>query len=180
MIIRVPTGNMIGENAEVTRRNVGNGYVHGFEAAGSLRLEPVGLSQWSGALALSWVRGETDTYPTSAAVVERRPMSRIQPASAILSLRWDHPGRRFWAEGLIRASGAQRRLSPDDERDTQRIPAGGTPGYAVFSVRSGVELSRSVRVLLALENIADKDYRILGSGMNEPGRNIVLSLDLGF
>lgn len=180
MIIRVPTGNLIGGNAEVTRRNVGNGYIHGFEAAGSLNLSGLGLPQWSGTMALCWIRGEADTYPTSAPVVERRPMSRIQPATATLGLRWEHPSKRYWAEGMILAAGAQRRLSPDDERDTERIPPGGTPGHVIFTVRGGIEISRFARILVALENITNKDYRILGSGMNEPGRNLVVSLDLQF
>ncbi|MFZ2053452.1 MAG: TonB-dependent receptor [Candidatus Aminicenantales bacterium] len=180
MIIRVPTGNTIGGNAEVTRRNIGVGRIHGFEAAGFLQFSGIGLPQWTGAVALSWVEGDTDTFPTSSAIIERRPMSRIQPASATLSLRWEHPSGRYWAEGLMTAAGAQRRLSPDDERDTQRIPPGGTPGYAVFTVRGGIEISRSARILVSLENITDKDYRVLGSGLNEPGRNLVVGLDLGF
>ena len=81
---------------------------------------------------------------------------------------------------MILDAGAQRRLSPDDERDTERIPPGGTPGYAIFSVRGGIKILPSSRILVALENITDKDYRILGSGMNEPGRNLVVSLDLEF
>jgi hemoglobin/transferrin/lactoferrin receptor protein len=180
MISRVPTGNMIGGYAEVTRRNIGTGYIHGFEAAGSLYFSRIGLPQWSGTMALSWVHGETDTFPTSAAIMERRPMSRIQPATATLRLRWEHPSHRYWAEGLMLAAAAQHRLSPDDERDTQRIPPGGTPGYAIFTVRGGIEISRSARILIALENITNKDYRILGSGLNEPGRNLVVGLDLGF
>jgi len=180
MIIRVPTGNLIEGNAEVTRRNVGNGYIHGFEAAGSLSFRGLGLPQWSGTTALCWLRGVTDTYPTSAPIVERWPMSRIQPATATLSLRWEHPSGRSWAEGMMLAAGAQRRLSPDDERDTQRIPPGGTPGYAIFMVRGGIEILRSARILVALENITNRDYGILGSGMNESGRNFVVSLDLEF
>jgi hemoglobin/transferrin/lactoferrin receptor protein len=180
MITRVPTGNMIGRNAEVTRKNVGDGYIHGFEAAGALHLSRVGLPHWSASAAASWVHGEADTYPTSVAIVERRPMSRIQPATGSLSLRWEHPSGRYWAEGVMRAAGPQRRLSPEDERDTQRIPPGGTPGYAVFSLRGGIEISRFARVLVSLENITDEDYRILGSGINEPGRNLVVGLDLAF
>lgn len=180
MIIRVPTGNMIGDNTEVTRLNIGDGRIHGLEAAGFVAFSGIGLPQWTGAAALTWVEGDADTFPTSAAVVERRPMSRIQPVTATLSLRWGHPSGRYWAEGVVTAAGAQRRLSPDDERDTQRIPPGGTPGYAVFTVRGGIALSRSARLLISLENITDKDYRILGSGLNEPGRNLVIGLDLGF
>jgi hemoglobin/transferrin/lactoferrin receptor protein len=78
------------------------------------------------------------------------------------------------------AAAAQHRLSPDDERDTQRIPPGGTPGYIIFTVRGGIEISRSARILIALENITNKDYRILGSGQNESGRNLIVGLDLAF
>ena len=81
---------------------------------------------------------------------------------------------------MMLAAGEQRRLSPDDERDTQRIPPGGTPGYAIFTIRGVIEILRSARILVALENITNRDYRILGSGMNEPGRNLVVSLDLQF
>jgi hemoglobin/transferrin/lactoferrin receptor protein len=39
-------------------------------------------------------------------------------------------------------------------------------------VRDGVNLS------LALDNITDEDYRIHGSGVNEPGRNLVASINI--
>ncbi|MEW5900679.1 MAG: TonB-dependent receptor, partial [Acidobacteriota bacterium] len=180
MIIRVPTGNMIGGIAEVTRRNAGTGFIQGVEATGSFYFGRIGFPQWVGKAALSWLQGETDTFPSSAPIKERRPMSRLQPARAILSLRWEHPSRRYWVEGLTVASAAQHRLSPEDERDTQRIPPGGTPAYVIFTVRGGIEISRSARISIALENIANEDYRILGSGLNEPGRNLVVGLDLQF
>jgi len=33
---------------------------------------------------------------------------------------------------------------------------------------------------LGVENIADEDYRIHGSGVNEPGRNIVVATEWTF
>jgi outer membrane receptor protein involved in Fe transport len=35
-------------------------------------------------------------------------------------------------------------------------------------------------VTLGLENILDKDYRIHGSGINEPGRSLVLTFEMRF
>jgi len=72
------------------------------------------------------------------------------------------------------------KLSADDERDTQRIPNGGTPGYAVLTLRGGVTVLEDLALTLALENVADEDYRIHGSGVNEPGRNLVLQADWTF
>jgi outer membrane receptor protein involved in Fe transport len=77
-------------------------------------------------------------------------------------------------------AGKADKLSADDKRDTQRISPGGTPGYAVFHVRTGTQLTKNIELSLALENIFDKDYRIHGPGANEPGRNLVLTANCTF
>ena len=65
------------------------------------------------------------------------------------------------------------RLSTRDKKDTQRIPPGGTPGYAVFDINGVWNITDDLGLSLSLENILDKDYRIHGSGVNEPGRNFI-------
>ena len=67
-------------------------------------------------------------------------------------------------------------LSTRDEGDTSRIPPGGTPGYVVFDLRGGYQVSESLSLHAALENILDEDYRIHGSGQNMPGRNVIFSV----
>ena len=67
-----------------------------------------------------------------------------------------------------------------DKADTQRIPAGGTPGYAVTDLRCGWRVKKGLSIVASVENVLDKDYRIHGSGSNEPGRNFVLSVDYRF
>ncbi len=69
---------------------------------------------------------------------------------------------------------------PDDKRDTQRIPDGGTPGYLVFNARGGYKIIKDMDLVLAVENIFDKDYRIHGSGVNEPGRNFLMTVRYNF
>jgi outer membrane receptor protein involved in Fe transport len=39
---------------------------------------------------------------------------------------------------------------------------------------------RSCFGFAAVENLTDEDYRIHGSGVNEPGRNFVLAMDARF
>ncbi|MGB2998110.1 MAG: hypothetical protein WBC59_05680 [Phycisphaerae bacterium] len=71
-------------------------------------------------------------------------------------------------------------LSTRDMADTSRIPPGGTPGYGVLTLRTGWQIRENVNLTFAIENITDEDYRIHGSGLNEPGRNFIFGLELMF
>ena len=67
-----------------------------------------------------------------------------------------------------------------DEDDTQRIPPGGTPGYTIWNIRYGLDLLSNIALNLVLENVLDENYRIHGSGQNEPGRNFIASITYTF
>jgi hemoglobin/transferrin/lactoferrin receptor protein len=176
-IIRTPTGARVDGLEEVTKRNSGAGFVHGIELAGSLQLPRA----WTLTGVLTWMEGELDTYPTANATrLVRAPLSRVMPPTGHLSLRWAPPTSRFWAEAAIRAAARQDQLAPSDRVDTERIPASGTPGFGVVHLRAGWRPIPALALVIALENITDEDYRIHGSGVNEPGRNLVLSLDYRF
>ena len=62
----------------------------------------------------------------------------------------------------------------------QRIPPGGTPGHVVVTVRGGWRSRKQLRLVAALENVTNEDYRIHGSGVNEPGRSLVVGIDWRF
>jgi len=173
MIVRTPTGRVIDENNEVTKQNAGDGFVQGVEVSASYRFHP----QLSAFGSFAWMDGEVDTFPTSAPVKVREPIDRLMPPTGIVGVRWDHPGRAIWVEALVTAAGKQDDLSTRDRADTQRIPPDGTPGYTVLTLRGGWRLSRNLTITAAVENITDEEYRIHGSGQNEPGRNFVLALD---
>jgi hemoglobin/transferrin/lactoferrin receptor protein len=102
------------------------------------------------------------------------------PLTGQAALRWQPAGAMFWAEAEVAAAEKADRLSADDARDTQRIPPGGTPGYTVLNVRGGYQVMKGLDVMVALENVTDEDYRIHGSGVNEPGRNLVVQADWTF
>ncbi len=130
--------------------------------------------------ARAWVYGEVDTYPTSAAEPARETIDRLMPVTANLGLRWDHPREIAWAEGRLAVAAEQDDLSTRDRSDTQRIPPGGTPGYAVASIRGGWTITTQLSVVIAVENLTDEDYRIHGSGQNEAGRNLTLAYQWEF
>lgn len=182
MIIRAPTGRTVLVQdvpaLEVTKRNSGAGYIHGTELSGNYQWHP----QWSTRAGFTWMRGKVDVFPADSSVpaLQTEPVSRLMPTTFDLALLWEHPGGRYWAEGSWTIADKQDRLSSADQRDTQRIPPGGTPGYSVYNLRAGWRPVDSLSVTAAIENLSDADYRIHGSGLNEPGRNFVLALDYRF
>ena len=123
---------------------------------------------------LTWQEGDTTSPSFLGGPSEEAPVSRLSPLVASLALRYDSPDQRWWVEGRITAADKQDELSARDQRDTQRIPPGGTPSYLVASIRAGLQVSENLELTAALENITDEDYRIHGSGVNQPGINAII------
>ena len=89
--------------------------------------------------------------------------------------RWKAPVGSLWLEAYILVAGAQRRLSPSDRTDP-RIRPGGTPGFATANLRAGIKAGPLGVVTLGVENLANKNYRWHGSGIDAPGINLVLGV----
>jgi hemoglobin/transferrin/lactoferrin receptor protein len=104
----------------------------------------------------------------------------MMPPTAQLGVRWQTPNSKYWTELAGDIAQDADKLSDEDKLDTQRIPPGGTPGYAVLSFRTGFSFSKGFELAVSLENIFDKDYRIHGSGVNEPGRNLIITSNCTF
>lgn len=173
MIVRTPTGNLIGGEYEITKMNAGDGYVTGLEWLSRYQLSP----QWSMAAQLSWIDGKVETFPTSAPVLVEEPIDRLMPLTGQFSVRWQQPNQRLWAEGQWVVVDRADKLSTRDQNDTSRIPSGGTPGYGVVNLRAGTKLTNKVQLYLNLNNILNQDYRVHGSGTNAPGRDLALTLE---
>ena len=97
-----------------------------------------------------------------------------------VGLRWATIDQAIWVEGVVTMWAAQNRLSFGDQRDTQRVPPGGSPGYTVASIRGGWQVTNGLAVTLTLDNLTDKDYRVHGSGVNESGFNAILGVEYRF
>lgn len=176
MIVPAPTGRVVSGLVEVTKRNAGDGRVFGLDGRLSWTfLEGLALFG-SGA----WLYGEARSYPTSDPVRKTEPLSRLMPPSATCGLRWEAGPGRPWAELAATLAGKADELNRRDRQDTQRIPPGGTPAYQILALRGGWEFRPGWEVSGALENLTHRDYRIHGSGQNEPGFNALLGLDVRF
>ncbi len=161
-----------GQTATVVKKaNVARGEVYGLEAEASARLHR--HLRLGGQF--FWTRGWADTTVVDGGTSQlaRYPLSRVAPPTAALRLRVGPEDR--WAEAEVAWAGKQDRLSLKDTQDTTRIPPGGTPGYTVLTLRGGLELGRSLGLVLVVRNLTNADYRIHGSGINEAGLGLELA-----
>jgi outer membrane receptor protein involved in Fe transport len=150
--------------------NAGRGLLFGME--GSLRIRLYRGLSLSGHVTYTWgeqrVEGGLDL-----------PLRLIPPLYGVGVLRYALPrwGRvRAFAEASVRGAGRQRRLSPEDAKDS-RIPTGGTPAWWTLNLRLGARIGSHVRVSLAAENLLDARYKYHGSGVFAPGTQVVLTLE---
>lgn len=140
-----------------TKVNSGKAYIHGIESAFRWNLyRNLSLSG-----SFTWTRGDN--------VSASEPMRRIPPAFGWLKLSY-LPTLNTYVSMECLAAGRQDRLARGD-KDDNRIPAGGTPGWSVLNAHAGYTWKR-ISVNLSAQNLANVDYRTHGSGINGVGRSL--------
>ncbi len=176
-ILRYPTGTTNGSGDPiVTKDNVGDGHVQGVEFQYGLEI----LERTTLFGANSWQYGRISNYESGGTTLTEEYTSRLMPFTTQVGLRWQDAEGRFHAQtNVVRAEDADR-LSAGDQRDTQRIPPGGTPSYTIWNLRAGWQVDDRTTFELGFENITDVDYRVHGSGSNSPGRNLVFGMRMVF
>ena len=73
----------------------------------------------------------------------------------------------------------QDRLSERD-RDDPRLNPNGTPGWITTNMRIAWQVNMHFDLAFRAENLADKRSHEHGSGLDEPGRNFILSAAIRF
>ncbi len=174
---RFPTGNTDASGQlEVTKANVGSGQVQGVELLGSWNvLDDTNL--FGGG---SWQYGRVRNFESAGSSLGDEPVSRLLPLTLRGGVRHEPVDGDWYVETEVVRAEQQDRLSFGDRRDTQRIPPGGTPGYTLWHVRAGWQVSETATLDVGLENLTDYDYRVHGSGTNSPGRQLVVALAVTF
>ncbi|MBL8753517.1 MAG: TonB-dependent receptor [Planctomycetes bacterium] len=176
-ILRFPTGTTNGSGQPiVTKANVGDGFVEGVEL--QYGVEVVERTTLFGAN--SWQYGRVSNFNNNGLSRGEEFVSRLMPFTTVVGLRWqDAAGRLRASTEVVRAEDADK-TSAGDNRDTQRIPPGGTPGYTIWNLRCGFDLDPRTTLELACENVTDVDYRVHGSGSNGLGTNFVVGMQITF
>jgi hemoglobin/transferrin/lactoferrin receptor protein len=175
VIIRTPTGRTISGQREVTKTNAAESSVNGIEwqlsylAMDRLTLYTDGM----------WIDGWQESFPVATSTeTVKEPIDLLMPTTWHLGARLVLPDPRMQVDLMVEHASEQDQLSSRDIADTQRIPPGGTPAYTTLNLRSDWRMRDGVTLSLAFDNITDEDYRIHGSGVNEPGRNLVASVNI--
>jgi outer membrane receptor protein involved in Fe transport len=122
---------------------------------------------------LNYTRGE-ETDADGPTV----PGDRIPPLNARFGLVWE-PTERWRVEPWLDFAGRQDRLSPRDLEDP-RIDPTGTDGWGTVNLLASWDATDQATLGLKLENIGDNSYREHGSGIDAPGRNLGLWVNLLF
>jgi len=104
---------------------------------------------------------------------EPQAADRIPPLVGELRLLSDL-SEQWSVQGWIRSAGSQDRLSNRDIRDVRISPAG-SAGWAITGVKGRWSPNDVWTVDLTVDNIIDKRYRVHGSGIDAPGRNVSIS-----
>ena len=104
------------------------------------------------------------------------PMRRIPPFNGRTFIQWTQPNIQYSLEYMYAAS--QNRLAQGD-KDDNRIPKGGTPGFGILHFHVSTNLL-GVQLRTGLTNIFNSDYRMHGSGINGMGRNLYISAQFRF
>jgi len=161
LIIRNRVGNETTEGYPVYQKeNSERAYIQGFETA------------WDLTLTRSLILYGTMTYTYGQNITRNEPVRRIPPLFGRLSFDYRYKHWRMNVEWM--AAGKQDRLAQGD-RDDNRIPAGGTPGWNIFNINSGFDW-KYLAIDLSMKNLLNKDYRYHGSGINGFGRSLFLTL----
>jgi hemoglobin/transferrin/lactoferrin receptor protein len=177
-IVRVPIGDVTGDGVvDFARDNSGKGWVYGFEVEVFVKAtdEITFFADWG------YARGKVEQRSAAGADLGEQPLGKVGPSLLHVGMRYEPAAGRGWVEGLVTSADEQDHLSISDGADPQRIPSrDGTPGYTAYTIRGAYRVTDSFTLTGSVENVSNKDYRVHGSGQNEPGTNVVLGADFRF
>jgi outer membrane receptor protein involved in Fe transport len=142
------------------KENTERAYIEGIETA------------WDFELNKSWLISAGMTYTYGQNITKDEPVRRIPPLFGRMATEF-RTGN-LWLNLEWQAAGSQERLATGD-KDDNRIPSGGTPGWNIFNISSAYTIG-VFKIDLSLVNIFNTDYRYHGSGVNGYGRSAFLTL----
>lgn len=160
-----PFGTPIPGSSSFIRDNF-DSYIYGTELAGEY------------VLGSGWAAYGNFWYTFGKDRDRNEPFSRIPPTQGVAGLRWRDGENRSYFDVFTWMVRRQDRYAAQNNIDS-RFPVGATPGFATLNLRAGTTLGRCTnhRLSLGLENITDKAYRVLGSGVEGTGITATFGYD---
>lgn len=100
------------------------------------------------------------------------PLRRVPPFNGNISMKYKLT--KLYVKGELAWADKQGRLAQGD-RDDNRIPFNGTPGWKVLNIYSGYTFGKA-HLRLSAQNLLNVDYRTHGSGINAVGRSLWINV----
>ncbi|MDX1962518.1 MAG: TonB-dependent receptor [Pirellulales bacterium] len=175
-----PNAGQFNPNSATVIRDNSDAYLYGTELGGELLLD-----DWLDRAGYSLYGNVWYTYGldlgTNGVGAPSEPFSRIPPLTGTLGVRWRAPEMRRWVDVYVWMVDRADRYSLLNRADARFIP-GGTPGYATLNLRTGRTwgMHDQHRLTLAIENITDQYYRVLGSGVDGAGINGIIGYEFTY
>ncbi len=165
-ITSILTGDVTPEGRDVVQSvNAAESTIRGVEAGATFELNESMIV--NAVLNYTWSEQRVPGSPTE-------PGDRIPPLSGRLELNYDAGGDiRF--DAWLKFAGEQDRLSARDVRDI-RIDPNGTSGWGILGARARWDVRGGWQFSLGVDNVVDKRYRVHGSGLDAPGRNLMVGV----
>jgi outer membrane receptor protein involved in Fe transport len=165
-ITSVSTGAVTPEGRDIVQSvNAADSTIRGIEAGTDIDLGDA--IRINALVNYTWGEQTVTGLPTE-------PADRIPPLSGSVTVSYD-PGRDFVIDTWLRFAGEQDRLSERDVRDVRIDPAG-TSGWGILGLRASWDYRSAWQFTLGIDNVLDKQYRVHGSGLDAPGRNVFASV----
>lgn len=156
LITRVKVdGQMISGYQVYQKENTEAAYIKGFE------------TDWNWNLTKSLTVRGSMAYAFGESLSKEEPLRRIPPFNG--RFMSSYRKNKWFAAAELLFAAQQKRLAQGD-KDDNRIPAGGTPGWNIINCYAGYTLP-AVQLNIGLQNLFNKDYRTHGSGINGAGRS---------
>jgi outer membrane receptor protein involved in Fe transport len=164
--------------------NADSARYHAVEIAGRVpiwqRLSLFGNAAWTYGQVQRQVPNPDPALPS---IFLEEPAEKVPPLFGRVGVGWRAPGNVWFAEALLRFALRQGRLGLSDLTDPRICPdvlgtCAGTPGWTTFTLRAGASLlQQRLKIAASVENLADRSYRMHGSGIDGPGRSVSVLLE---
>jgi hemoglobin/transferrin/lactoferrin receptor protein len=158
------------KSAVYASQNVNKAYVRGINARLKIELS----KKWSIDNTVSQTYGRYKN-PNGT----EKPLDHIPPVFGKSSLTY--ADNKFSTEvyGMYNGWKKIKDYNPDGEDNGQYATPEGMPSWFTINWRGNYAFTKNITLQLAVENIADKNYRYFASGFSAPGRNFIIALRAG-
>ena len=153
-------------SAVFANQNARKGYLFGIQGRLVWKLG----QRWSLDNTITQTRGR---YQTSTGNL---PLDHIPPVFGRSALQFQ--GKRFQAEAFMIFNGWKRLAdyNLDGEDNLQYATPDGMPSWMTINWRFQMQVSEYLQIQGSLENLTDRKYRTLASGLSAPGRSFMITV----